>query len=78
MGDDITAAFLSEEEARARFWLIDRQGLLTSEAPMLPFQEGYARKQHEVTHWKLRDSQYISLYDVVYNVKPTILIGCST
>lgn len=69
---------LSKEEARERFWLIDRQGLLTSNSTLLPFQEGYARKKEEVHNWELRDPKYISLYDVVKNVKPTILIGCST
>lgn len=69
---------LSKEDARERFWLIDRQGLLTNGTNLLPFQEGYARKKEEVHSWDIRDPKYISLYDVVKNVKPTILIGAST
>ncbi|RDI41499.1 NAD-dependent malic enzyme [Aquicella lusitana] len=70
-------AGLSEEEARARFWLLDRPGLLTQNASLLPFQAPYARKE-DVSDWELRDPHYIGLYDVVKNVRPTILIGCST
>lgn len=69
---------LSEAEARARFWLIDRPGLLTDEVSLQPFQQCYARKKQEVAHWELRNPNNIDLYDVIKNVKPTILIGCST
>ena len=41
-------------------------------------QEIYARNQNELTQWELRDPTFIGLYDVVKNIKPTILIGCST
>src|SRR5690606_24690048 len=34
---------LSEKEAYARFWLVDRQGLLTTEQTLLPFQQPFAR-----------------------------------
>ncbi len=71
-------AGLSEKDARARFWLIDRVGLLTRAVKLLPFQECYARTQEETSHWTLRDPKQIDLYDVVKNTKPTILIGCST
>lgn len=69
---------LNDEEARSRFWLIDQQGLLTSDLTLQPFQAAYARDKSQVRDWILRDPKYISLYDVVKNVKPTILIGCST
>lgn len=71
-------AGLSEAEARSRFWLIDKDGLLTTDAVLLPFQEPYARKQQDLTQWKIRDHHSIRLIDVINNVKPTILIGCST
>ncbi len=69
---------LSETEARQRLWLLDKPGLLTEAIPLMPCQVPYARKLEEIKHWKLRDKSMISLYDVVKNVKPTILIGCST
>lgn len=69
---------LSEEEARAKFWLIDKGGLLLQESTLLPFQAPFARQRSELKNWKIKDEKYISLYDVVFNVKPTILIGCST
>lgn len=69
---------LNEEEARARFWLIDRPGLLTQKTTLLPFQQPYARRGLDTAHWTRREPPYIGLYDVVKNIQPTILIGCST
>lgn len=69
---------MSKEDAHARFYLLDKDGLLTTNCKLLPFQVPYARKPEEVANWTLRDPNVISLYDVVKNAKPTILIGCST
>ena len=69
---------LSDEEARARFWLVDKTGLLTTQAALLPFQQPYARKSEEVNQWQVLNPSNIELFDVVKKVKPTILIGCST
>jgi malate dehydrogenase (oxaloacetate-decarboxylating) len=71
-------AGLSAAEARARFWLLDRPGLLTKNTNLLPFQVPYARDPQEIAHWQLRNADTVTLYDVVNNVQPTILIGCST
>lgn len=68
----------SESEARERFWVVDRNGLLTDNNDMLEFQKPYARASAELAGWEIRDPKYIGLYDVVRNTKPTILIGCST
>lgn len=76
--DALLRTGLSAEEARARFWLLDRPGLLTKNVSLLPFQAPYARDKQEVLNWKLRDANYIGLYDVIKNIEPTILIGCST
>lgn len=82
IADQITSALLrsglSEREAREHFWLLDRPGLLTTGSSLLPFQECYARRQSDLSNWELRDPHHVELYDVVKNVKPTILIGCST
>lgn len=70
---------LSEEEARSRIWLVDRPGLLTTNiSTLLPFQTPFARQPSEVKAWVLRNPPKVDLYDVIKNVKPTILIGCST
>jgi malate dehydrogenase (oxaloacetate-decarboxylating) len=71
-------AGLSAEEARSRFWLVDKPGLLTTHTSLLPFQEPYARKAEELNDWNVINPTNIELDDVVKKVKPTILIGCST
>ena len=76
--DALKRAGLNDEEARSRFWLLDKPGLLTNDMPLLSFQSTYARKKEETQHWLLREPHHISLYDVVKNVQPTILIGSST
>ncbi len=64
---------LSKEEAAGRFWLVDQQGLLTTDmADELPdYQSTYARPAAE-------RKGGVSLGDVVRRVKPTMLIGAST
>lgn len=69
---------LSREAALKQFWLLDKEGLLTHQSQLLPFQEPYARPSHEQSNWERRENNLIGLYDVVNNVKPTTLIGCST
>jgi malate dehydrogenase (oxaloacetate-decarboxylating) len=70
---------LSEEDASKRFWLVDRQGLLTADmADALPdHQAAYARPTSESKSWK-RDGNGVSLAEVVHRVRPTMLIGAST
>jgi malate dehydrogenase (oxaloacetate-decarboxylating) len=84
IADQLSAAMQAEgrtqEQARARFWAIDRPGLLTTRAPGLSdSQRRYARDAAEVADWR-RDQPGggISLSEVVRRVHPTILIGTST
>lgn len=82
MADQISAAMvldgLSAEEAKARVWLVDRNGLVTDDMPDLPnYQEAYARPAAEVADWS-RTGGVIGLLEVVKQVKPTVLIGTST
>lgn len=65
---------LSESEARQRFYLIDRQGLLLSTmTDLMDFQRPFARDPKE-----FKQSDDLSLEAVVHAVKPTIMVGCST
>jgi malate dehydrogenase (oxaloacetate-decarboxylating) len=71
---------LSEERARARFWALDRQGLITVGMEGLSdAQRLCARDPGEVAGWR-RNSELsgIGLAEVVARVHPTILIGTST
>jgi len=68
---------LSEEEARSRFYAIDRYGLVTENGKdVRPEQLPYARKEREVRDWKHPNPE-ITLLDVVRNAKPSVLIGVS-
>lgn len=66
---------LSEEEAKKRFYLVDRQGLLFEDTKDLtPEQIPFARKRNEFTN----ADTLITLEAAVKAVKPTILVGTST
>lgn len=69
---------LSEKEARSRFFIIDRQGLLLDTMnDLLPFQKPFAQDKNKVASWNCENPYEISLSDVVKNVRPTLLIGVS-
>lgn len=84
IADQLTAAMLadglSEDQARQRFWAIDRAGLLTTATTGLgAAQRRYARPEAEVAGWQRDDSiGGTGLAEVVRRVHPTILIGTST
>ncbi|MFV5482992.1 NAD-dependent malic enzyme [Acinetobacter towneri] len=68
---------LSDAEARARVYLVDRFGLFTSNQPnLLDFQRKLAQSPDRVAHWGNPEG-VISLLDVIQNAKPTVLIGVS-
>jgi malate dehydrogenase (oxaloacetate-decarboxylating) len=69
---------LSEEEAAARFWCVDRRGLLISGfgEPLHDFQAPWGRPAAEVKIWK-QEEGWIGLAEVVRRVRPTMLIGAS-
>lgn len=70
---------LSESESLTRFWLIDKQGLVTEDDPELKkFQKPFARKASEKDQFPRSARGCIDLLEVVKTVKPTILIGCSS
>jgi malate dehydrogenase (oxaloacetate-decarboxylating) len=68
----------SPEQATAQVWLVDKQGLLTSDMTDLrDYQQPYARNPAEVKGWAA-DGGAISLLDTVQHAEPTILLGTST
>lgn len=69
---------LPGRDARARFFMIDRQGLLHDAMDDLqPFQRGLAQPKDRVTGWRRGDARPIELRDVIEHAHPTILIGVS-
>jgi malate dehydrogenase (oxaloacetate-decarboxylating) len=71
-------AGLTEDQARGRFYAIDRYGLLVEGIQgIVPNQQPFVRKKSDVATWKLSNPNNISLLDVVRNVKATVLVGVS-
>ncbi len=69
---------MNPEQAKAKFWLIDKNGLLTEyTASVTPAQKDFLRTRQEVDQWMVKNRENISLLEVVENVHPTILIGSS-
>ncbi|MDP2876995.1 MAG: oxaloacetate-decarboxylating malate dehydrogenase, partial [Holophaga sp.] len=67
---------LSPEEARARIFAIDMQGLLVDDDPTLESpQRPMAQRRAALAHWKLESENTISILDVIRNARPTVLIG---
>jgi len=71
-------AGLPEPEARSRFFLVDRDGLLVdSMTGLQPFQAPFTQKRAALSAWILASPERIGLGDVVANARPTVLIGTS-
>jgi malate dehydrogenase (oxaloacetate-decarboxylating) len=69
---------LSEDQARSRFYAVDRSGLLVEGMPDIhPNQQFLLRARNELTTWKLKNPNRIDLIDVVENARPTTLVGVS-
>ena len=70
---------LTDAQARARVFMVDRTGLLTQGmADLLDFQKRLAQPSSAVKEWKLTSaSDYANLMDIINNTEPSILIGVS-
>ncbi len=80
IAEQIVAAMVAEgsteAEARERFFLVDRVGLLVDDMDdLLPFQTPLAQRREAVAGWNLAEPGTISLLDVVTNATPSVLIG---
>jgi malate dehydrogenase (oxaloacetate-decarboxylating) len=69
---------LPEHEARSRFYLVDRDGLLVEGmSGILDFQKPFTRSRAALADWRLEQPDRIGLLDVARNARPTVLIGVS-
>jgi malate dehydrogenase (oxaloacetate-decarboxylating) len=70
---------LAEEDARQRFWIVDRNGLLHSgRTDLSPEQRRYAKPEQRIAGWRKAGVGNVTLGDVIANIEATILIGLST
>src|SRR5258707_6443086 len=70
---------LSEDEARSRFWIVDKDGLLHSGRNDLSSEQRvYARPEINVAGWPRSSNGNIGLADVIEKINATTLIGFST
>jgi malate dehydrogenase (oxaloacetate-decarboxylating) len=71
-------AGVAENDARGRFYLVDREGLLIDGMNGLqPFQARFAQSRDRIAAWPLNSTNRIGLAEVVANGRPTVLIGTS-
>jgi malate dehydrogenase (oxaloacetate-decarboxylating) len=85
IADQIRDAMVREglplEQASARFWLVDTDGLIIDDMGnrVHDYQAPYARPAAEVKRWKRGGTaDTIDLAEVVRQVRPTMLMGAST
>ena len=71
-------AGLPEQEARRRFFVVDRYGLLVEGMPKITdAQKPFLQPREAVATWTLQEGPTITLLDVMHHAKPTALIGTS-
>ncbi len=80
MRDVMVSEGLSRAAATARFYAVDRGGLLdaSQSGRLYDFQARYARPPEELAGWPRNHGGEIGLAEVVEQVAPTMLIGTST
>ena len=71
----MVAEGLNDAEARERFFMIDRYGLLLEDQELTPAQQRFARSRARLAEWGVEGE--IDLLTTVQCGKPTILIGVS-
>lgn len=70
---------LSETKARARFWVVDKDGLLDSDRRNLSDeQKTYVRDRNEIANWPHNRHGQVGLPEVISQIDATVLIGLST
>ncbi len=72
----MVAEGLSDEEARKRFFIVGRYGLVTEKTPNLDtFQLGFRQDSKLIDGWDVAEAGKASLYEVIKFAKPTVLVG---
>ncbi len=68
---------VAEDQARRQIWVLDSHGLLLEgrSDPIEEYKTSFVKGRGDVANWTLESPDRVGLYDVVENVKPTILIG---
>lgn len=74
----MTQEGLSPEDAVGRIWALNSHGLLHGSGQMFDYQRPWACADEDLADWVLDVPGEYGLADVVRNVQPTVLIGCST
>ncbi|MBC2605797.1 NAD-dependent malic enzyme [Pelagicoccus albus] len=73
----LRAQGLSEAEAKSRMFMVDRDGLLTTDMKgLLDFQQELAQDEKLADPWRDADGK-VSLESLIKGAKPTVLIGVS-
>ncbi|MDG3085679.1 NAD-dependent malic enzyme [Vibrio hannami] len=73
----VSEGSISDKKARSQVFMVDRWGVLSDDMPnLLDFQQNLVQKREVLNEWETTSTQ-ISLFDVVKNAKPTVLIGVS-
>ena len=73
----MVAEGLSDAQARARIYMVDRAGLLTEDqAGLLAFQARLGQPRSRLGEWEGKDGNY-GLLEVIRRAQPTVLIGVS-
>ena len=74
----MVAAGLDEETAARRFYLVDKDGLLIDGMNgIAPFQARFVQPRAALASWSVGRNDRVSLLEVIFNAKPTVLIGVS-
>jgi malate dehydrogenase (oxaloacetate-decarboxylating) len=71
----LMAEGLSEKEAKARIFGIDKDGLLMEGMQVSSEQEAFLKNREAIAGWKLQDPNKITLLDTIRNAKATVLFG---
>ena len=67
---------LSDEDARANLFIVDRVGLLTDDIDdLLAFQQPLAQRADAIADWDTTNGGSTTLLGVVENVHPSVMIG---
>lgn len=69
---------LSEKAAREKIYMIDRNGLLVEGMNgLMDFQKKFLKSKASISHWRLKNSNFVGLEDVIMNIHPHALLGVS-